>query len=1018
MRFTDFFIERPVFAVVISLVILLFGVRALEQLPVEQFPHTVSGTIDITTVYYGADPETVAGYITTPLEALVAQAAGVDYITSTSITSVSDITVYLKLNYDPARALAEIQSYVTAATSQFPPGTQASSISLSASTSDILDLSLQSNVLAPERLADVATRLVAPRLQAAPGVQTVQIKGNPSLVMRVWLNPEKLAEYNMTPTTVATALQANNFVSGAGQTLGAMTYRYLEVNSGLHDPAEFRNLVIRSDKNQQIRLRDVAVVALGADPDNLKVISTGKLGVFLSVRPTPAANVLDVSAALNKTVVDIARQLPPGVHLATLYSAGAYIGASIGEVRNTLLQAVGIVAVVIFLFLGSPRALAVPVVTIPLSLIGTLWLMHIAGFSINLLTLLALVLATGLVVDDAIIVAENVNRHLADGHGAKQAAIIAARELAGPILAMTIVLVAAFVPVGTQGGLTGAIFTQFAFTLAGAVAVSAVVAVTLSPVMCAWLAPPPRHLANPSLFDRFEGRIEAGFAHATRLYAAALHITLRLNALVIVFGLAVLTAIAFMLHGVKAELSPREDKGYIIIQGSSAPNATMDQLALYDQRVLSIYKSIPETFAYWHIDEPSATDGGMILKTWEQRSRNVFDVANEVQAKLSRIPGLDFAVYEPPYLPGSWGLPIGFVLQSSGSLSELERISDRFVTTARASGLFSYIDRDLKVDQPQTTIVVDREKLADLGMTMTEIGDSLNTMLGGGFIGFFTNAGRSYKVEPLAQRHFRLTPEQILTYPIAFLNGQSLPLRAVATISNSVVPESISHFQQLTSTTISATLAPNVSQSQAYAYLQSTARKVLPAGFGTDTVGSLRQFVREKSGLFSTFALALVISYLALAALFESFRDPLVILVSVPMSIASALFFIWLGVGGVSLNLFSEVGMVTLLGLISKHGILIVEVARREQERGLARRAALEKACLVRLRPILMTTAAMVLGVLPLLAATGAGAASRFAMGLVIFTGLSIGTLFTLFVLPSFYLVIAGKHSHRHGPAA
>ncbi len=1017
MRLTDLFIRRPVLSCVVSVLVLVFGLRAEQALPVSQFPHTVSGTIEVQTFDYGADPATIAGFITTPLEGAIAQASGIDTLTSTSTTSLSDITVKLKLNEDPARALAEIQAYVTSVTSQLPQGTQASSITLSADVREVLDLSVYSDILPPAQVADYVHRLIAPRLQAVAGVQQVDVQGSPSLVMRAWIDPEKLAAYGMTASDVQSALAANNFVSGAGQTLGAMTFVNLDINSGLHTVEQFRQLVVRQHGNRIIRLGDVARLAFGSDPDNFSVNTNDKKGVYIDIHPTPAANALTVSAALKQKIAEIRAQMPPAMHIVVLSDAGDFIRISIREVAITLVEALGIVSLVVFAFLGSPRSVLIPVVTIPLSLIGTFAMMALLGFSINLLTLLALVLATGLVVDDAIIVVENVNRHIAGGMRPLAAAAQAARELTLPILAMTVVLISAYIPVGLQGGLTGALFTEFAFTLAGSVTVSALLALTLSPMMCSRLLRTRGTGSARRPSERLEDAIEAVLGRIQAGYASVLRLSLRARPLVLAFGLAVLVSIWFLYTGAKGELSPPEDQGFLIINGQGAPNATLDQLSLYDPQIIGIYTSPAERQGYWHVVSPPSFEGGLVLKPWDQRRRSVFDVAAEVQAALAHVAGVEMAVFTPPYLPGAHGLPIGFVLEGAGSFDDLNRVSDDFLARVRASGLFAYADKDLKIDQPQSTIVVDRDKLSTLGVSMSDVGSALNAMLGGNYVGFFSNDERSYKVEPLVARRYRLNAAQVLDYPVATVHGTSVPLSSVARIRQSVVPEGVVHFQQLNATTISAVPAPGVTQAQAYAYLQSLARDTLPAGYGTDTVGPLRQYVQETGGFAATFALAVIVTYLALAALFESLRDPLIILVSVPMSIACALLFVWFGVGGASVNLFTEVGLVTLMGLISKHGILIVEVANEQQRLGLSKREAIERACALRLRPILMTTAAMVLGVLPLVFATGAGAASRYVMGLVIASGLSIGTLFTLFVLPAVYMLLAGSHA-QHPVAA
>ena len=1011
MRLTDLFIHRIVLSCVVSILVLVFGLRAEQSMPVEKFPQTVTGNIEIQTSYYGADPATVAGFVTTPLEGKISQAQGIDYMTSTSGLGSSDIVVTLKLGYDPARALAEVQSYVTAATAQFPVGVQASSISMYSSGGGIMDLAIDSDVLSPSQVSDYVQRTVAPRLQAVSGVQTIDIDGAPNRVMRVWLDPERLASYGLTPGDVYTALGSNNFVTGVGSTLGSTVSVNLDITSSLHTPDQFRELVIRQNQLHIVRLGDVARVEFGSDPDNFQAIANDRAGIYINIKPTPSANALAVSRGLQAQIATLRQQMPPAIRITVINDNGDYIRSSIHEVVLTLAESLLIVGLVVFAFLGSPRSVLVPLVTIPLSLIGTFAMMALMGFSINLLTLLALVLAIGLVVDDAIIVVENVNRYLARGLSPMAAASAAARELVQPILAMTVVLIAVYVPLGLQGGLTGALFTEFAFTLAGAVTVSALLALTLSPMMSSRLL---RARSAPGqrmpVTERMERASERVLDAVQRGYSAVLHVTLGLQPLVLAFGLLVLGSTLYLYQHAKHELSPAEDTGNLSVSGSSAPNTTLDALVRYNPAILGTYRSVPEMRDYFLFTGAPQVQGGLHLVDWNKRTRSAFAIADEVQARLDKVPGVQLAIFVRPYLPGSQGLPIGFVLQSAGDFRQLDEISSTFLATARASGLFAYIDKDLKIDQPQSTVVVDRAKLSTLGLTMNDLGNSLNAMLGGGYTGFFSADQRSYKVEPLVMRRFRLNPDQILDYPIKSVHGVSVPLRSVARIVNSVVPESVNHFQQLNSTTVSALPAPGVTQGQAYDYLQHLASQMLPTGYATDTVGPLRQYVQETGGFAATFALAVIITYLALAALFESFRDPLIILVSVPMSIAGALLFVWLGVGGASINLFTEVGLVTLMGLISKHGILIVEVAKESQALGLSRREAIERACALRLRPVLMTTAAMVLGVMPLVFATGAGAASRFVMGLVIAAGLSIGTLFTLFVLPAVYLLLASDH--------
>ncbi len=1014
MRLTDLFIRRPVLSIVVSVLILVAGLRAELSLPVQQFPTTVSATIQIQTFDYGVDAETIAGFITAPIENAVAATEGVDTVSSVSQTSTSTITLTLKLNQDPNKALAEVQSYVNGATALLPVGFQPPIITISNNTRAAMEVSVSSRTLGVAQTADYASRVVMPQLQSVPGVQKVFNEVQDKIALRVWFDAGKLAAYGMTATDAVNALTNNDFVTGLGATLGGMTFVNLAVNSGLHTEDEFRRLVIRNSGSALVRLGDVARVEFGSDSTNFNLNTPSGGGAFIDVNITPTANLLDTVRGLTAAIDRMQSQLPPGITIHVDYNGADFVRASRHEMLTSLAEALAIVACVIFLFLGSFRSVLIPLVTIPLSLIGTFALMTVLGFSINLLTLLALVLAIGLVVDDAIIIVENVNRHLADGVAPTQSAVLAGRELGGPIIAMTAVLIAAYLPVGLQHGLTGALFTEFAFTLAAAVTVSAALALTLSPMMCARLLRPHvragrRGGALTGLSDRLLHAMQSA-------YASLLARVLDVWPAAILVGLAILTAIPFLFEGAGHELAPQEDAGTIIVNGQSAADADLDQLMLYDPQILATLRSIPEAKGWWNVDVPGQISEGVVLRPWNQRRRSATDIQVELQAAMNHVAGLELAAFQPPSLPGAQGLPVQFVIEGSGAVGTLAAVSDRVLADARSGGLFAYIDKDLKIDQPQYTVELDRNRIAELGLDVATVSNGLNWMLGGNFVNYFSLQQRSYRVLPLVVRGQRLNASQILGYPIANIGGVPIRLGSVATLSRQVVPEQINHFQQLNSVTLSGIPRPGVTVEAAYHSLQALARADLPSGFATDVSGPLREYVAEAGSFLPSAGFAVVIIYLALAALFESFRDPLVILVSVPMSIAGALLFVWLGVGGATVNLYSEIGLVTLAGLISKHGILIVEVANEQQKRGLAKRDAVLHAATLRLRPILMTTAAMVLGVMPLVLATGAGAASRFVMGLVIASGLGIGTLFTLFVVPAVYLLVAARHAGAPGP--
>ncbi len=1000
MRLTDMFILRPVLAVVVSVFILLIGLRSEQALPVRQFPKTVNAMIEVDTTYYGADASTVAGFITTPIENAIAQVDGIDYLTSTSMNSSSSVMAHLRLNQDPDRALTEIQTQISSVHDQLPKESQTPSLRLETSgQGGTMILAYTSDIMTPQQITDYLTRVVQPQLQSTPGVQKADIWGAQNFAVRAWLDPDKMAAHGLTAADVSAAMTANNFTSGAGSTAGQMTQMPLGITTGVHTLPEFRDLVIKQANGAIIRLGDLAKVDLGADSYQTSLLFNGTPTVLIDIEAVPDANVLEVVSRVRAKFDALSADLPQGLQAHVAKDVTANVRSSINEVVKTLLESLGIVAIVVFAFLRSARASMIPVITIPLSLIGTFAILVLFGFSINLLTLLALVLATGLVVDDAIIVVENVSRELSEGASPLDAALRSARSLAGPIVAMTVVLIAVYVPIAVRSGLTGALFREFALTLVGSVTVSAVLALTLSPMMCRYFL-----RAAP-----VSGR-RAGPGPLQRLYRPLLRAALTMRLLLVAFGAIVLAGSYVLYSGSKSELAPQEDTGNIELGGAVSPTASIDQLRIYDKQITDIEKSLPEFYRSYQFDQPGQSGGGLVLKDFGERTRSSTDVVAEFQAKLATIAGENLAAFQQSPLPGSFGaLPIGYVVKTTRPFSELDGVSSRFLEAAEKTGLFAYVDRDLKIDLPQANVVVDRNKVAALGLDMTSVGSVLNTLLSGGYVNYFDFAGRSYKVIPEVTRSARLNPDQLKTFTIANIGGVPIPLSAVAHIETQTVPEQINHFQQENAATITGVPMPGVSQGDALQALDAIAARVLPPDYATDTSGPLRQFVQESSGFAATFGFAVVVIYLSLAALFGSFRDPLIILVSVPMSLAGALVFIYFGVNGATLNIYSEVGLVTLMGLISKHGILMVEVANEQQALGHTKREAIEHAALLRLRPILMTTAAMVLGVAPLVFATGAGAAARFSMGLVIASGLAIGTLFTLFVVPAFYLVLARR---------
>ncbi len=1018
MNFTDIFIRRPVLASVVSLLILVVGARSFTSLQVLAYPKTENGIVTVTTSYPGADPDAIAGFITTPIEAAVAQANGIDYMTSTSQTGTSTITVTLRQNYDTSKAAAEINIKVNSVLNQLPTGSQQPAITVKVGqTTDAMYMGFSSAKLNPNEITDYLQRVVQPQLQAVPGVQTAELLGAQYFSLRAWLDPKKLDAYGLTAADISTALANNDYISAIGNTKGQMVQVTLTSNTSLHTLNDFKNMVVKQVGATNVRLSDVAQVVLGADSYEASVSFDGTTGVFIGIQVAPSANLLTVVNGIKAVFPDIKANLPNGLRGEIVYDSTDYVNSSIHEVATTLIEALVIVVLVIFAFLGSPRSVFIPIVAIPLSLVGTLAIMLALGFSINLLTLLALVLAIGLVVDDAIIVVENVNRHLEQGMGPVAAASLAARELAGPIVAMTVVLLAVFIPIGFQGGLTGALFVEFAFTLAGAVTVSAVIALTLSPMMCSRLLKP--HRPNASDWEsRLVRVIDTRFDRFRGWYQRKLTSSLRYTPVTAVLVVIVLGSIYYLYSSSKSELAPQEDQGFVLMQPTTAPDATLERKILYDKATYKLITDLIKVDHVFQIDAPGQSITGLALPPVEKRKMSSTEIQRLLQTKLNGLAGDRYGVFQPPSLPGgAIGLPLQFAIKTTDPALRLNEVSQAFLGAALQSGMFMFLDTDLKYDNPQSVIVIDREKAAQLGLTMTQVGTALGSLLGGNYVNYFSMDTRSYKVIPQVNRVSRLNVEDLMNYPIASINGTPVHLSAIASVRSETVPETLNHFQQLNSSTISGVTAPGVSLDDGIRYLQQLAKQTLPAGYTVDYGSQARQFVQESGGIMVTFALAIIIVFLALAALFESFRDPFVILISVPLSIAGALIFIALGVGGATINIYTEVGLVTLMGLISKHGILIVEVANAQQESGKSKFDAIVAAAGERLRPILMTTAAMVLGVVPLVFARGAGAESRFAIGLVIATGLSIGTLFTLFVVPGVYLMVGAEHSDEAGSA-
>ena len=1010
MKFTDLFVKRPVLSIVVSLVILIAGLQSIRSLSVRQYPRSDIAVVQVSTVYVGANADLVRGFITTPLERVIASADGIDYMESSSAQGVSTITVHLKLNYDTNAALTQIQSKVAQVRNDLPPEAEAPIIDLQTADTQFaaMYLGFSSADLDQNQITDYLTRVVQPKLSAISGVQRADILGKRTFAMRVWLKPEKMAALGITPSAVHDALANNNYLSALGKTKGSMVSVNLVANTDLRTAEEFRQLVVKQENGTVVRLGEIADVVLGAETYDEDVRFNGESATFMGVWVLPTANSLEVIKKVRETIPEIRAQLPVGMKVGIPYDSTAYIQDSIKEVLHTLTETLLIVVVVIFLFLGSFRSVLIPVIAIPVSLIGAVFLMLAAGFTINLLTLLAIVLSVGLVVDDAIVMVENVERHLHEGKTPYHAAIDAARELVGPIIAMTITLAAVYAPVGIQGGLTGALFREFAFTLAGAVVISGVVALTLSPMMGSKL------LRAGDTERGFAGFVNRRFDSVRNAYTRTLTGTLQYRSVVLtVWVVVALLIVPFYMFSQK-ELAPAEDQGVVFGVIQASPNSTLDQTKLFTSEIYDVYHAFPESESIFQITDPTGGFGGMVTKPWSQRQKTAQQLLIESTGPLSKIAGVRVIPLTPSPLPGGGSFPVDFVIASSAEPQQLVQFANQLVGKAFQSGLFIYADSDLKFDQPQTEVVFDRDKLRSQGVDLSQAGKDLSTLLGGNYVNRFSIQGQSYKVIPQVKRVERLTPDQLAQIYVKGSDNQLVPLSTFASLKTTTEPRQLNKFQQLNAVRIQGVIPPGVSLDQALRFLEEQSKAILPQGFTVDYAGESRQLRTEGSKFLGVFLLSAVLIYLVLAAQFESFRDPFIILVgSVPLAISGALFFSFMGL--TTLNIYSQVGLITLVGLVSKNGILIVQFANHLQETGLSKLAAVIEAAATRLRPILMTTAATVVGHFPLVLATGPGAGARNSIGMMLVTGMIIGTAFTLFVVPSIYMLVA--HSRALAPS-
>jgi len=1007
MKFTDIFIRRPVLALSISLLIVLLGLQALKGMQVREYPKITNTVITVTTSYYGASANLIQGFITQPLEQAIAQADNIDYMTSKSQLGSSTITVNMKLNTDPNAALSDVLAKVNSVRSQLPKESEDPSLDMSTgSSTSIMYISFSSDELNASQITDYLERVIKPQLFTVGGVAKVNLYGGTEFALRIWLDPERMAAYNLTASEVMSVLQSNNYQSSPGQVTGYYMLYNADANTQVDNVADLEKLIVASRDKAVVRLRDIAKVSLEKNHDTYRAMANGKEAVVVALDPSPTANPLEIAAKVVDMMPELQRNLPSTIKMEMLYDSTEAINESIDEVVKTIAEAGVIVLIVITLFLGSLRAVVIPIITIPLSLIGVVMLMQMFGFTINLMTLLAMVLAIGLVVDDAIVVVENVDRHIKAGEEPFRAAIIGTREIALPVISMTITLAAVYAPIALMGGVTGSLFKEFALTLAGSVFVSGVIALTLSPMMCSKML---KAHTNPNAFER---GVETTFERITNAYARALDAVMERRPVVIAFAVIVFASLPVLFTFIPAELAPSEDKGAYMMMARAPNTANLDYIQNSMSEVttrLSKDPAMATSLSFAGIPSSNLGMGIAVMKPWSQRPP-LKQVMERTNADMQNIPEMTVSSFQFPELPGAGGgLPLQYVITTPNNFESLFQVADEMLKKVQANPKFIYSELDLAYDSATMRITVNRDKAGAYGITMQDIGVTLSTFMSDGYVNRIDLNGRSYEVIPQVERKYRLNPESLKRYYVRATDGTAVPLGNLVNVELVTEPRSLPTFSQLNSATIGVVPTPGVSMGDAVSFFEQEITPQLPLGYQHNYMGEARQYVTEGNALMGTFALALFVIFLVLASQFESVRDPLVILVSVPLAICGALIAMAWGLS--TMNIYTQVGLITLVGLITKHGILICEVTKEEQlKRGLSKMEAVKHATRIRLRPILMTTAAMVAGLIPLMGASGAGAISRFGIGLVIVAGLSIGTLFTLFVLPVIYTYLGENH--------
>lgn len=998
MKFTDLFINRPVLAIVLCAFIVLLGVQAATQLSVRQFPELERSVISVDTVYSGASARTIKGFVTTPLQNRIAGARGIDYMTSTSDPGFSSIQVHVRLGENSSDVLSEVIAKVNEARSELPRDIEDPVISNTAGGDALIYIAFISEQMSIAQVSDYLIRNVQPEIATLPGVGQAELAGGRYQAMRIWLDPVRMAAFGVTATDINAAISRQNYISAAGTTEGDLTRTTVDAHTDIQTPEAFSAMVVRQDENMRVVLGDVADVEMSIEDTQFSSFSSGREAVFIAINPTPDANPLKVSQAVHAILPLIEQTLPADMELILDWDGAVPINAALTEVGVTLLEAALIVVLVIYLFLGSLRVVIIPLIAIPLSLIGVLFLIQIMGFSINLLTLLAMVIAIGLVVDDAIVVVENVHRHIEQGQTPKQAALMGARQVALPVIAMTLTLAAVYTPIAFMGGLTGTLFSEFALSLAGAVVISGIIALTLSPMMCS------RVLKKHKDQGRFADWLDQHFQSLTHHYQKLLSVSLANRGAVLLLSGLIIASLPVLFAISQQELAPEEDDGFLYVVGNPPSYANLHYINAFLDQMVDTWKAVPEVTVSWQVSSPTYNFGGLTLTDSGDRDRSAQEVTRDLQEKFGEIAGMEFFVFGQPPLPGSdAGLPVSFVVASTAPYKEVLAVGEALLEAARESGLFAFATQTLEFSRPELGVNVDRERAARLGISMRDIGETLAVMLGEAEINRFAMEGRAYKVIPQAAQGFRLNSRELEKYYLRTSSGGLVPLSAVITLDKSVQPNGLTQYQQMNSTTIQAMMMPPNSLGTGLEFLRDTLTDIAPPGFRAGYTEGSRTFVQESASFPVLFSVSMIVIFLVLAAQFNSFRDPLVVLITVPLSIFGASIPIAMGV--VSLNIYTQVGLLTLIGLISKHGILIVDFANQLVAEGLNRQAAVLEAAALRLRPILMTTFATVLGVVPLVLASGAGANSRFGIGLMIAAGMLVGTLFTLFIVPVFYLL-------------